>query len=138
MPYFGVIPLRAYAMKLLDFYYVSSPSITDSVFKETITIKKSPLFPLIFSHLKHYPPLNTISQPKIHFFYCCRRHFYFHFQPRLSLLTFQDMGAELGNGVKNSYVHPLKINGLKNASIPLVIAAIVPSPTLLWRFRVCF
>nr|KJB12411.1 hypothetical protein B456_002G016400 [Gossypium raimondii] len=43
---------------------------------------------------------------------------------------------ELGNGVENSYVHPLEINGSKNASIPLVTAAIVPSPTLLWRFKV--
>ncbi|KAB2043431.1 hypothetical protein ES319_D01G016800v1 [Gossypium barbadense] len=59
-----------------------------------------------------------------------------HLRRSGSRAVVSDLGAELGNGVENSYVHPLEINGSKNASIPLVTAAIVPSPTLLWRFKV--
>ncbi|MBA0579864.1 hypothetical protein Gorai_022108 [Gossypium raimondii] len=58
-----------------------------------------------------------------------------HLRRSGSRAVVSDLGAELGNGVENSYVHPLEINGSKNASIPLVTAAIVPSPTLLWRFK---
>ncbi|TYJ47816.1 hypothetical protein E1A91_A01G017200v1 [Gossypium mustelinum] len=59
-----------------------------------------------------------------------------HLRRSGSRAVVSDLGAELGNGVENSYVHPLELNGSKNASIPLVTAAIVPSPTLLWRFKV--
>ncbi|MBA0549665.1 hypothetical protein Golob_020684, partial [Gossypium lobatum] len=58
-----------------------------------------------------------------------------HLRRSGSRAVVSDLGSELGNGVENSYVHPLEINGSKNASIPLVTAAIVPSPTLLWRFK---
>ncbi|MBA0822680.1 hypothetical protein Goarm_019465, partial [Gossypium armourianum] len=58
-----------------------------------------------------------------------------HLRRSGSRAVVSDLGAELGNAVENSYVHPLEINGSKNASIPLVTAAIVPSPTLLWRFK---
>ncbi|PPR86134.1 hypothetical protein GOBAR_AA34557 [Gossypium barbadense] len=61
-----------------------------------------------------------------------------HLRRSGSRAVVSDLGAELGNGVENSYVHPLELNGSKNASIPLVTAAIVPSPTLLWRFKVYF
>ncbi|XP_040971873.1 uncharacterized protein [Gossypium hirsutum] len=55
MPYYGLIPLRAYAKKLSHFYSVSSAPITDSVFKETLNTKTLPTLPsplLPLSHLK--------------------------------------------------------------------------------------
>ncbi|XVF44525.1 hypothetical protein PTKIN_Ptkin02bG0130700 [Pterospermum kingtungense] len=48
-----------------------------------------------------------------------------------------DPGDELGNGVENGHLHPLEVNGLRSASIPVVTVAIVPSPTLLWRLKAC-
>ncbi|XWS68511.1 hypothetical protein CRYUN_Cryun04dG0096800 [Craigia yunnanensis] len=45
-------------------------------------------------------------------------------------------GDELGNGVENSLLQPIEVNGLKSANIPMVTVAIVPSPTLLLRFKV--
>ncbi|XP_040938589.1 uncharacterized protein [Gossypium hirsutum] len=55
MPYYGLIPLRAYAKKLSYFYSISSAPITDSVFKETLNTKTLPTLPsplLPLSNLK--------------------------------------------------------------------------------------
>ncbi|KAH1106247.1 hypothetical protein J1N35_010015 [Gossypium stocksii] len=56
MPYYGLIPLRAYAMKLPDFFSISSLLIIDSVLKETITTKTLPTLP---SHA--FSPQKTIN-----------------------------------------------------------------------------
>ncbi|KAG8475025.1 hypothetical protein CXB51_031795 [Gossypium anomalum] len=55
MPYYGLIPLRVYSMKLSYFYSVSSAPISDSVFRETLPTKTLPTLPsppLPLSHLK--------------------------------------------------------------------------------------
>ncbi|XP_016718575.1 uncharacterized protein [Gossypium hirsutum] len=66
MPYYGLIPLRAYAKKLSYFYSVSSAPITDSVFKETLNTKTLPTLPsplLPLSHLKKADGQSFIAGP---------------------------------------------------------------------------
>ncbi|XP_022763974.1 SPX and EXS domain-containing protein 5-like isoform X2 [Durio zibethinus] len=59
-----------------------------------------------------------------------------HLRKSGSRVVVSDIGDELGNGVENSHFHPIEVNGLKNATIPMVTVAIVPSPILLWRLKV--
>ncbi|OMO60172.1 hypothetical protein CCACVL1_24349 [Corchorus capsularis] len=49
-----------------------------------------------------------------------------------------DLDDELGNGVGNGHLHPIpmEVHVLKSATTPMITVAIVPSPTLLWRFKV--
>ncbi|EOX96112.1 EXS (ERD1/XPR1/SYG1) family protein isoform 2 [Theobroma cacao] len=51
--------------------------------------------------------------------------------------VFSDLGAgEPGNSVQEGYVFPLVLGEMKGANSPLHAAAIMPSPTFLWRFKV--
>ncbi|XVE66306.1 hypothetical protein DITRI_Ditri08aG0070400 [Diplodiscus trichospermus] len=59
-----------------------------------------------------------------------------HLRKSGSRAVVSDLGDELGNGIENSHLHPVEVNGLKSASIPMVTVAVMPSPTLLWRFKV--
>lgn len=45
-------------------------------------------------------------------------------------------GDEAGNGAEEGFVQ-IDANGVKSFVAPLNTAAIMPSPVLLWRFKVC-
>uniref|UniRef100_A0A2P2LUQ8 Uncharacterized protein MANES_13G073300 n=1 Tax=Rhizophora mucronata TaxID=61149 RepID=A0A2P2LUQ8_RHIMU len=45
-------------------------------------------------------------------------------------------GSEQGNGVEEGVSHSMESNDLKSAIAPITTAAIMPSPVLLWRFKV--
>ncbi|XP_038692190.1 SPX and EXS domain-containing protein 1-like isoform X2 [Tripterygium wilfordii] len=47
-----------------------------------------------------------------------------------------DLGDELGNGVDEGVLHSVEMNDIWNASTTISTAAIMPSPTFLWRFKV--
>ncbi|GLT84488.1 hypothetical protein SLE2022_027130 [Rubroshorea leprosula] len=48
-----------------------------------------------------------------------------------------DLGiSDLANSVQEGYVFPLVLGEMKGASLPLPSAVIMPSPILLWRFKV--
>lgn len=44
--------------------------------------------------------------------------------------------GELENGVEEAFLHSIEANDMKGVSTPLSTAAIMPSPILLWRFKV--
>jgi hypothetical protein len=44
--------------------------------------------------------------------------------------------GELENGVEEGFLHSIEANDVKGVSTPASTAAIMPSPILLWRFKV--
>jgi hypothetical protein len=44
--------------------------------------------------------------------------------------------GEVENGVEEDFLHSMEANDLKSVIPPMSTAAIMPSPILLWRFKV--
>ncbi|XP_059449713.1 uncharacterized protein LOC132180785 [Corylus avellana] len=60
-----------------------------------------------------------------------------HLRKSGSRPVFSDLGTgELENGVEEGFLHSIEANDMKGVSTPVSTAAIMPSPILLWRFKV--
>ncbi|KAE8075751.1 hypothetical protein FH972_014440 [Carpinus fangiana] len=60
-----------------------------------------------------------------------------HLRKSGSRPVFSDLGTgELENGVEEGFLHSIEANDVKGVSTPVSTAAIMPSPILLWRFKV--
>ncbi|GLT87057.1 hypothetical protein SLE2022_051590 [Rubroshorea leprosula] len=58
-----------------------------------------------------------------------------HLRESGSRVIVSDPDDELENGVEDDHLHSMELNDLKIATIPMGTVAIMPSPTLLWRFK---
>ncbi|GKV21331.1 hypothetical protein SLEP1_g31318 [Rubroshorea leprosula] len=61
-----------------------------------------------------------------------------HLRESGSRVVVSDPDDELENGVEDDHLHSMELNDLKIATIPMGTVAIMPSSTLLWRFKVCY
>lgn len=43
---------------------------------------------------------------------------------------------EVENGAEDGLLHPVEANDLRGGTTPMSVVAIMPSPVLLWRFKV--
>ncbi|XP_030544257.1 SPX and EXS domain-containing protein 1 isoform X2 [Rhodamnia argentea] len=59
-----------------------------------------------------------------------------HLRKAGSRTVVSDLGGELGNGAEDGPMYSVIADELKIASMPISTAAIMPSPILLWRFKV--
>ncbi|KAI6672832.1 hypothetical protein NL676_000738 [Syzygium grande] len=59
-----------------------------------------------------------------------------HLRKTGSRTVVSDLGGELGNGVEEGAMYSVIADELKIASMPISTTAIMPSPILLWRFKV--
>lgn len=62
-----------------------------------------------------------------------------HLRKSGSRPVFSDLGStELENGAEENFLHSSEADSLKGSSTPMSTTAIVPSPIILWRFKVLF
>ncbi|XP_030459540.1 uncharacterized protein LOC115679953 isoform X1 [Syzygium oleosum] len=59
-----------------------------------------------------------------------------HLRKTGSRTVVSDLGGELGNGVEEGTMYSVIADELKIANMPISTTAIMPSPILLWRFKV--
>ncbi|KAJ7948183.1 SPX and EXS domain-containing protein 1 [Quillaja saponaria] len=60
-----------------------------------------------------------------------------HLRKSGSRHTVSDLGTnELENGIEEGFLHSIEANDLKSPATPMSTTAIIPSPILLWRFKV--
>lgn len=62
-----------------------------------------------------------------------------HLRKSGSRPVFSDLGStELENGAEENFLHSSEADSLKGSSTPMSTTAIMPSPIILWRFKVLF
>lgn len=85
--------------------------------------------------------LGTIKLQAFELWAFCSYNFFFPlmvaFSLHLMLVVECLLGTgELENGVEEGFLHSIEANDMKGVSTPVSTAAIMPSPILLWRFKV--